>query len=93
MAEYHPEYHATSECARAPLPPRRQALLCFLSVASFPAQVVTGDLAVYLNRKAFLHVANRPFHRRSGAHGDDQVAPLPFPARDTLAGPPALPCV
>jgi hypothetical protein len=35
--------------------------------------VVTGDLAVWLQRRAFLHVANKPFVHGTDSHADDEV--------------------
>jgi len=36
--------------------------------------VVTGDLAVWLQRRAFLHVANKPFVHGTDSHADDEVS-------------------
>jgi hypothetical protein len=35
--------------------------------------VVTGDLGVWVQRRAFLHVANKPFDKGSDRHTDDEV--------------------
>ena len=35
--------------------------------------LLRGDLAVFLQRRAFLHVANKPFRTASSAHADDEV--------------------
>jgi len=35
--------------------------------------VLTGDLGVFLQRRAFLHVANKPFVGGKGAESDDEV--------------------
>jgi hypothetical protein len=34
---------------------------------------LTGDLGVYLQRRAFLHVANKPFETGLDSEGDDEV--------------------
>ena len=43
--------------------------------------VLTGDLGVFVQRRAFLHVANKPFRADGASHADDQVVESNSPSK------------